>query len=197
MEGIEIARLAFGIAAFFAFGQTEAAGMIGNRTYSIWYDTHLLIEKKSICRLIYFKPKHFGRYTLHEALSFFTSYLLSAVFGILCIFCANGSFSVTVLLRVIGVAIGVTIGASLLVALLNDVGDRRDQKKTFYAETGKREFTVYHLWASYRVRLKETEKSPQQREQVNLEYIEYFKNVTRLIVLKENDNGSLQLRVKL
>lgn len=197
MEGIEIARLAFGIAALFAFGQAEAAGMIGNRTYSVWYDTHLLIEKRGICRLIYFKPKHFGRYTLYEALSFFASYLWPAVFGILCVFCANGFLSAPVLLTAIGVLIGVTVASSLLVSVLNDVGTRQDQKKTFYAETGKREFTVYHLWASYRVRLKETEKSPQQREQVNLEYIEYFKNVTRLIVLKENDNGSLQLRVKL
>ena len=37
---------------------------------------------------------------------------------------------------------------------------------------------------------------PQKRDKVNLDYIEYFKNIERLVVIKENKNGSLQLGKK-
>lgn len=71
MELNDIIILIYGAICWFAFGQTEASGNIGNRSYSIWYSTHCLMEKKGICKLIYFKPKHFDRYTLYEVVTFF------------------------------------------------------------------------------------------------------------------------------
>ena len=65
MELNDIIILIYGAICWFAFGQMEASGNIGNRSYSIWYSTHCLMEKKGICKLIYFKPKHFDRYTLY------------------------------------------------------------------------------------------------------------------------------------
>lgn len=54
---------------------------IGNRPYSKKYESYCLIKKRGIMKLIYFKPKHFNRYTLDEVLFFFVSfaYLLSGI----------------------------------------------------------------------------------------------------------------------
>ena len=71
----EVFFLVFGIIIVFLMGQNIAAGNIGNRSYSLWYETHFLIKKQGICKLIYFRPKHFGRYTLYEVISFFVSFL--------------------------------------------------------------------------------------------------------------------------
>ena len=60
MGNAEIFSLVFGIILSFVMGQDNAWGNIGNRSYSIWYETHFLIKKQGICKLIYFKPKHFG-----------------------------------------------------------------------------------------------------------------------------------------
>ena len=66
MEKSEIILLLYSLVACVLNGQNEASGNIGNRSYSLWYETHFLIEKKGICKLIYFKPKHFDRYTLYK-----------------------------------------------------------------------------------------------------------------------------------
>lgn len=212
----------------FAFGQIDASGNIGNRSYSIWYSTHCLIEKKGLCKLIYYKPKHFDRYTLYEVITFFVSFVLIAVFALLAFFCCAGVLDVKAVHAVAFVTIGLIIISQLVIVLINDIGAHRDEKKKFYLEHGEREvhstvsessslsgdklmsevirfsarvrnqpyFTVYHLWDSYFVRLKQAKKDEQKRNQVNLDYIEYFKNVEFLVVVKENKNGSLQLKIQ-
>lgn len=57
-------------------------------------------------------------------------------------------------------------------------------------------FTKYNLWDSYHTRIKEAGKDPCKRNRVNLDYIEYFKNMDHLVVIKENKSGSLQLKIK-
>ena len=57
-------------------------------------------------------------------------------------------------------------------------------------------FTIYNLWDSYRVRLKEAGKDIEKRNKVNLDYIEYFRNIDYLVVIKENKSGSLQLKIQ-
>ena len=57
-------------------------------------------------------------------------------------------------------------------------------------------FTVHNLWDSYHRRLKEAKNDPQKQNQVHLDYIEYFKNMEHLVVVKENKNGSLQLKIQ-
>lgn len=47
---------------------------IGNRQFSISYMTHATFERKGILKLIYFKPKHFGRYSIWEIIGFYFSY---------------------------------------------------------------------------------------------------------------------------
>ena len=71
MQPIDWLIIIFPMLGAIAWLQNEASGNIGNRPYSSWYETHFLVERKGICKLIYFKPKHFGRYTLFEVACFF------------------------------------------------------------------------------------------------------------------------------
>ena len=118
--------------------------------------------------------------------------------------------------------------SNFAIAIINDVGSRRDEKKKFYLQEGERQsvsfpqdvtipntekpmadviriwatnrnnsyFTIHNLWDSYRTRLKEARNDPQKQNQVHIEYIEYFKNMENLVVIKENKNGSLQLKIQ-
>ena len=210
------------------YGQVEASGNIGNRPYSIWYETHFLIGKKGICKLIYFKPKHFDRYTFYEVFSFFASYVLVFVFAVIGVLRYFNLITFNMLVAICGSIGFVCLLSTLVIVLVNDIGSHRDEKKRFYLETGEREtiqphtelflvnqskiiadviqhsietrnqtyFTKYNLWDSYRVRLKQAKNDIEKRNQVNLDYIEYFKNITILVVIKENKNGSLQLKIK-
>ncbi len=59
---------------------------IGNRQYSMHYKSHFLIKRTGLAKLIYFKPKHFHRYSIWEVVAFFFSYInliaFSLVFGL-------------------------------------------------------------------------------------------------------------------
>lgn len=57
--------------------------LIGNRQYSMHYKSHLLVKKQGIIKLIYFKPKHFHRFSLWEVVGFFLSYIETITLGVL------------------------------------------------------------------------------------------------------------------
>lgn len=228
METNDYVILVYCTIACILFGQLEASGNIGNRAYSIWYETHFLIEKKGICSLIYYKPKHFARYTLYEVVSFFVSFLCVFLFLLLGVSRYVGWIS-SEALDIIACSVATLVYFSAFaIAMVNEIGSRRDEKKKFYLETGERQtvpfpqepaipnadklmtdviriwasnrnqpyFTIHNLWDSYRTWLKEAGNDPQKQSQVNLDYIEYFKNIEHLVVVKENKNGSLQLRIQ-
>ena len=228
MELNDIIILIYGAICWFAFGQMEASGNIGNRSYSIWYSTHCLVEREGICKLIYFKPKHFDRYTLYEVIAFFVSFISIIIFAILAIICCVDLFNIKVMNISVVSSTGLILLSQLVIVLINDIGSHRDEKKKFYLENGEREttppipesllpkdnklmskviqlymnsrnnayFTIHNLWDSYHVRLKEAGKDTEKRSKVNLDYIEYFKNINHLVVIKENKNGSLQLKIQ-
>lgn len=228
MELNDIVILIYGAICWLASGQVEASGNIGNRSYSIWYSTHCLVEKKGLCKLIYFKPKHFDRYTLYEVITFFVSYISIIVFATLGVLCYVDLINTTVMNVCVVSSTGFILFSQLVIVLINDIGSHRDEKKKFYLENGEREtispmpeswlpkdnqlmskviqlsmnsrnnpyFTIYNLWDSYHVRLKEAGKDAEKRNKVNLDYIEYFKNMKYLIVIKENKSGSLQLKIQ-
>lgn len=83
---------------------------IGNRPYSMHYKSHLLLRRRGLCKLIYFKPKHFHRYSLWEVLSFYLSYLFLIIGTILFILC----FDFKDLEKYIGIYILIAMGISLL-----------------------------------------------------------------------------------
>lgn len=228
MELNDIIILIYGAICWFAFGQMEASGNIGNRSYSIWYSTHCLMEKKGLCKLIYFKPKHFDRYTLYEVITFFVSYISIIVFATLGVLCYVDLINTKVMNVVVISSTVLILLSQLVIVMINDIGSHRDEKKKFYLEIGEREtilsipesllpkdnklmskviqlsmnsrnnayFTIYNLWDSYHVRLKEAGKDIEKRNKVNLDYIEYFRNINCLVVIKENKSGSLQLKIQ-
>lgn len=211
-----------------AIGQNEAGGNIGNRSYSSWYETHCLVRRTGICRLIYYKPKHFGRYTLYEVVSFFASFLLPVILGIISLLVGIGVLFGEVLNIIVGVISGLFLINQLIIMLINDIGSWKDDKKRFYLETGTREvcdfenlpltvkdknskltnkiislgiqqgnnsyFTIYNLRDSYNTRIKKAKNDIAKIESINREYINYFKNIEKLVVLKENKDGTLVFR---
>lgn len=129
MGNAEIFSLVFGIIFSFALGQDNARGNIGNRSYSIWYETHFLVKKQGICKLIYFKPKHFGRYTLYEVISFFISFLFPIMFGCLAIFLCANILTSLIFNTIIISCVGLLFISQLVVVIVNDIGSYNDEKK--------------------------------------------------------------------
>ena len=52
-------------------------------------------------------------------------------------------------------------------------------------------FTVYNLWDSYYQRIKNAKTNVEKIEKINIEYIEHFSKIDKLIVIKENKDGTL------
>lgn len=228
MYRIDIFILIFGIIIILLVGQLAGSGNIGNRTYSSWYETHFLVERKGICRLIYYKPKHFGRYTLYEVCAFFSSFLYCLIVGIVVIFVCAHFVTVTILNILLIVAVVVLFISQLIVTIINDIGSHKDDKKRFYLATGERMvgklenvptdnvnkndklmskvisfcvqrrnnsyFTIYNLRDSYYIRIKKAKNDITKIEKINKEYVDYFKNVEKLVVVKENKDGTLVFR---
>ena len=71
----EIIHILFLAVGSFAWNQI-GVWTIGNRQYSISYMTRATFERKGILKLIYFKPKHFGCYSIWEIIGFYFSYIV-------------------------------------------------------------------------------------------------------------------------
>ena len=218
-----------------AWLQIEASGSIGNRQNSSWYETHFLVERKGIYKLIYFKPRHFGRYTLYEVVCFFASFVSVLVHIALGIVWGLGLIEEIVAALACGSFLALLMVSAALIVIVNYIGANKDEKKKFYNETGERlpehdaitiqqnaltlidtgnklvdstvqqrirnaytnntYYTIYNLWGSYWTRISKAGKDEQKIEEINLQYIEYFKNIEKLVVIKENKDGSLQLKI--
>lgn len=212
---------------FLFFGaQVAAWGNIGVRTYSAWYETHFLVKRKGICRLIYFSPKHFGRYTLYEVIAFFWSFIQILVIGFLVMFVSIDLLAANVFAICVFCLIALYILGELAVIIVNDIGSHLDDKKKFYMKEGgsqtekiaedihdqqdskkdklikKRRdlvnneyFTIWNLWDSYRKLVHKYSSDVEQIEKINIMYIEYFRNIKNLVVVKEEKNGVLILKI--
>ena len=137
MELNDIIILIYGAICWFAFGQMEASGNIGNRSYSTWYSTHCLMEKKGLCKLIYFKPKHFDRYTLYEVISFFVSYISIIVFATLGVLSYVHLINTKVMNVIVISSTVLILLLQLVIVLINDIGSHRDKKRNFILKMEK------------------------------------------------------------
>lgn len=120
-----------------AWCQIAASGYIGCRSFSSFYETHFLFRKKRLCKLIPYKPKHFGRYTFYEVFNFFYSCFqlvpVSIIILVYCFGCENYTF------------FGIYFNANfvfivlfnVIVCIINDIGSHFDEKKEFYPESEK------------------------------------------------------------
>ena len=55
-------------------------------------------------------------------------------------------------------------------------------------------FTIYNLRDSYYTKIEKAKNDITKIENINKEYINYFKNIEKLVVLKENKDGTLVFR---
>ena len=233
MQPIDWLIIIFPMLGVIAWLQNEASGNIGNRSYSSWYETHFLVERKGICKPIYFKPKHFGRYTLFEVACFFASFAYILIYLAVGLIWNAGLIDKNTTLAICMILAAITIIPSLIIIVINDIGSHKDEKKKFYNETGERcsqqtadllkntmrttlktgnklvdqvmqqdfenkfnpYYTIYNLWESYWTRISKAGKDEQKIEEINLQYIEYFKNIEKLVAIKKNKDGSLQLKI--
>ena len=130
-------------ASGFVSGQWIAAGHIGNRPYSSWYETHFLIRKRGLARWICFSPKHFGRYTLFEVLAFFGSCLQIVLTGVLVLLACSGKLPDPVAVLIAGFWFALCFAGEFFIVVLNDIGSFKDEKKKFYPESGEREVVQF------------------------------------------------------
>ena len=233
MQPIDWLIIIFPMLGAIAWLQNEASGNIGNRPYSSWYETHFLVERKGICKLIYFKPKHFGRYTLFEVACFFASFAYILIYLAIGLIWNAGLIDKNTTLAICMILAAITIIYSLIIIMINDIGSHKDRKKKFYNETGERYsqqtaellnntlydtlktgnklvdrvmqqqfkdlsspyYTIHSLRQSYWNMIYKAGNDAQKIEEINLQYIEYFKNIEKLVVIKKNKDGSLQLKI--
>ncbi|MBQ9715880.1 MAG: hypothetical protein IJV77_05685 [Clostridia bacterium] len=52
-------------------------------------------------------------------------------------------------------------------------------------------FTIYNLKDSYHKRISKAKNDTAKIESINKDYINYFKNINNLVVVKENKDGTL------
>jgi hypothetical protein len=72
----------------------------------------------------------------------------------------------------------------------------RSERRLWRMQRGERMAAVEKIKESASPQIFSDTKDIQRRNQVNLDYIEYFKNINNLVVIKENKSGSLQLKIQ-
>jgi hypothetical protein len=72
----------------------------------------------------------------------------------------------------------------------------RSERRLWRMQRGERMAAVEKIKESASPQIFSGTKDIQRRNQVNLDYIEYFKNINNLVVIKENKSGSLQLKIQ-
>ncbi len=168
---------------------------IGNRSYSMHYKSHCLVEKKGLMNLIYYKPKHFHRYHISEVISFFLSFfylILGIVFSIISEI--NNSLSL-LLVRIFSIFLfGWLIGVVAKVLYI-DITYKKEQKYRLseasinvnnkllnemfkYAETLR-----FNLDNSYNSRLKKVDPNDKEKiNEIDLEYIQYYRDYKKIYI---------------
>lgn len=123
----EASILLFGLLTLFGFIQFRIS-WIGNRPYSMYYKSYGLLEKRSILKLIYFKPKHFHRFSVWEVVFFFYSYFILIVLGTL--FGLGFAFSKIhqIGLFTLGGLFCAFIIAEIVRVSINDIQERQERK---------------------------------------------------------------------
>ena len=123
---------------FSACGHLAASGYIGNRPYSIFYETRCLIRPVGLFRLVYFRPKHFGRHTCFEVCAFFASYLQIPYQAALWLLGRSPVLDENLLPLLCGLPLFLLFFSTFAIVMVNEVGARRDEKKRFYLLEGER-----------------------------------------------------------
>lgn len=101
---------------------------IGNRSYSMYCESHFLIKKKGLLKLIYFKPKNFGCFSFFEVFAFFFSYIVFVVDVSLIILVFTNTITFNGLSPVTLSLCGCIFFVDLLWTVINDITNYREEK---------------------------------------------------------------------
>ena len=174
---------------------------IGNRQYSMHYKSHNLLKRDGVLKLIYFKPKHFHKYSIFEVIDFFASYiiLLNGIFFFI--------FSYFFDVSKFGVIIsGIFLGASFLFEIGRifyiDISRVREEKymkrtvpnlpdnnitnsKIFQSMLSYSQTIRYELEQHYKKEIESLNDDDSELEKIDEKYIGYFKNYKDLSILNK------------
>ena len=203
----EASLLLFGLLTVFFFSNIRVT-FIGNRSYSMYYESHALVERKGILKLIYYKPKHFHRYSIWEVLLFFYSYLVLIVLGIMfgigfiypflhtagliATLCCMGLFIIAEFTRVICIDIqskkedkyhiSPTSNADKL-----DLSDVKDKwTKDIVKNTFIYGFTIHNqLIGLYEKRIKKAKGDINKIDTIDKEFIQYYRDYQKISIEKD------------
>ena len=204
----EASILLFATIVCFLFSQLSV-NLIGNRQYSMHYKSHGLVENKGIMKLIYFKPKHFHRYTLWEIFFFFFSYVmligLGTLFGL--------GFRYEILHKIGFIAAFVCLGILTIVefirVVLIDIQNKQEEKylnspnkdlddidlpeelnkskkkilKNMLAYTGTIRFALDNL---YDKKIEKAKNDLVKIENIDKEFIKYYRDYKKIVVIEDN-----------
>ena len=177
---------------------------IGNRQYSMHFESIHLIKRKGIFKLIYYKPKHFHRYSIWEVISFFASYAILIIFCTLFVisFFVNASKYFVMVLFVLSC---LSILYMLLEILYNDISNALERKymknitnfndaekliprdknyklaKAIYSYSLTLRFNLERLYNNELEKI--TADDIKKRDELDDKYIKYFKSYKKILIL--------------
>ncbi|MBP5593142.1 MAG: hypothetical protein J6X75_03110 [Clostridia bacterium] len=176
---------------------------IGNRQYSMHYKSHLLVKKQGINKLIYFKPKHFHRFSLWEIAGFFLSYVETIVLGLL--LALSFKFEIDKHALIIAYSIVGFSFASEIIRIFyidisrhieeknmrykieNNCGDSNiKNKKIFNSIISYSQTIRYQIDSLYDKKIKEANGNRDVIDKIDEEFIHYYRNYKN--VSFENNN---------
>ena len=176
---------------------------IGNRQYSMHYKSHLLVKKQGINKLIYFKPKHFHRFSLWEIAGFFLSYVETIVLGLL--LALSFKFEIDKHALIIAYSIVGFSFASEIIRIFyidisrhveeknmnykieNHCGDANiKNKKIFNSIISYSQTIRYQIDSLYDKKIKEADGNEETINKIDEEFINYYRNYKN--VSFENNN---------
>ncbi|MCR5349367.1 MAG: hypothetical protein K6E20_00090 [Acholeplasmatales bacterium] len=177
--------------------------LIGNRQYSMHYKSHFLVKKQGIMSLIYFKPKHFHRFSIWEVVGFFLSYIETIVLGLLLAL----SFKIEID-RVVLIVAYSTIGFSIISEVIRifyiDISRHIEEKnmrykienycediniknkKLFNSMISYSKTIRYKIDSLYEKKIKEANGNKDVIDKIDEEFIHYYRNYKN--VSFENNN---------
>ena len=167
--------------------------LIGNRQYSMHYKSHLLVKKQGINKLIYFKPKHFHRFSLWEVVGFFLSYVETIVLGVLlalsfkfeidkhAVFIAYsilGVSFVSEVIRIFYIDISRHVEEkNMRYKIENHCGDLNiKNKKLFNYMISYSQTIRYQIDSLYDKKIKEADGNEETINKIDKEFINYYRN---------------------
>ena len=101
---------------------------IGNRCYSMFCKSHFLVKKRGIFKVVYFKPKHFGCFSLFEVVEFLSAYILFVIGTVLIVLFAIGFINEAITGIFVFCSAGFLIFLHVFWTALNDITEYLEGK---------------------------------------------------------------------